>query len=375
MTKTFLLACLTFLSVACVGPNKKDNSSQNDHSDKVNNGIETIIINSDQAVECTLNEIIKEYSIIALEMTTESVIGVPERVLIKGGLLFVKEKDLIHIYNTTGSHIATINKKGRGPGEYIQILGFDFDQQTNRVVIADHSKIHFFDLKGNYLSSIKSPWRVFEIASFDNRFVISPYVVSANPENDYNINLTDTNLRIIDRRDKMPIWEGPFYAVSGTTLRSSNLSSSISYASLHGDTIFSIDQDKIEPRYVLNYNKKHYVTFSYRPPSDDSYIGIVFRETDSMIIVDYTDNLTRDNYLIVMNKDSLGHLIHVKNDLLIFDNISDEGPYEFVPSGRLKSTISRFDEDLTLCMNASIVKGYLNDELKHNGFLIQYRWK
>jgi hypothetical protein len=375
MTKTFLLACLTFLSVACVGPNKKDNSSQNDHSDKVNNGIETIIINSDLAVECTLNEIIKEYSIIALEMTTESVIGVPERVLIKGGLLFIKEKDHIHIYNTTGSHIATINKKGRGPGEYNQILGFDFDQKTNRVVIADHLKIHFFDLKGNYLSSIKSPWRVFEIASFDNRFVISPYVVSANPEIDYNINLTDTNLRIIDRRDKMPIWEGPFFAVSGTTLRSSNLSSSISYASLHGDTVFSIDQDKIEPRYVFDFNKKHYITLPSQPPTDDSYLGIVFREADSRITVEYKDNLTKMRYLIVMRKDSVGHNIHVKNTFLDLDNISDEGPYEFVTSGRLKNTISRLDEDLVLCMNTSIVKGYLNDELKHNGFIIQYRWK
>lgn len=374
--KTCLLVGMIIISVSCNTPNKTDhNSSPIDLSDSSSYVVDTIIINSDQAVECPFNEIIKEYNIIDLEMTSESVIGVPDRVLLKGGFLFIKENDVIHIFNTDGSHKTTINKKGRGPGEYVQIQGFDFIQERNRVAITDYHKIHIYDLEGNYLSNLSSPWRFFQIASFEDRFVVSPFVLSGNPEIDYNVILTDTNLKILDKRDKLPIWQGPFFIVSGTTLRSSNLSSTISYASYYGDTIFTIDQLKIEPRYVLNYDKKYHVTGDFLKTSENSYYNIVFRETHSKITVEYSDYLTKLKYLVIVSKDSLGQTMNIKNSFLNFDNISDEGPYQFVASGQLKKTISKFDKDLTFCMNASTVKEYLADELKHNGFLIQFRWK
>ena len=74
--------------------------------------------------------------------------------------ILVKNRNLdgdIFVYDRTGKAIIKINHKGRGPGEYTNVLGVTLDEENNEMYVNNsfQKKILVFDLFGNFKRSFK----------------------------------------------------------------------------------------------------------------------------------------------------------------------------------------------------------------------------
>lgn len=72
-------------------------------------------------------------------------------------MLDVKQR--LYIYEKKGKNTGIIDKKGRGPGEYSNVVNFDVDTVSNRILMLDlNSKnILTYSFEGHFLETIKLP--------------------------------------------------------------------------------------------------------------------------------------------------------------------------------------------------------------------------
>lgn len=335
-------------------------------------GLKLVEIKSSEAGYLRIVGFVEGYSIVPLEMNDSALIANPDRVVIRGQYIIIKERDRLHIYSQTGAHISTINRKGRGPGEYIQINGFDFCPEEDIVYVADHSRLLLYNISGRFIRCINVPWRVFEFAVLKDRFVFSPITMSGGTENDYNIVLTDKALNILAVRDKLPIWEGPFFSWSGTTLRVNMLSAGISYFSYFGDTVFYISPDSIYPGIHLRWDSNYHITGEFPGGNREIYSGVVFRETDNIFTLSY--NFGNESYLMIQSKFNPEISFHGRIEGFRFDNITESGPFLYVENGKLESLVSFLDENDLMFEDRKLLNEIIRHENSYNGAMVFYSW-
>ena len=79
--------------------------------------------------------------------------GIPPRMDIDGnGNIYVMQKhsNCIRVYDKQGKYLYHIGRKGRGPGEFLDIQSFAFGQDYKKLYVADRAyKIQIFTLKNN----------------------------------------------------------------------------------------------------------------------------------------------------------------------------------------------------------------------------------
>lgn len=332
----------------------------------------TITVKATDADQRSYIDIIDSFSIVILETTPESLIRRPNKVIVTDDKVFIKDQDILHIFRSDGKHISTISNRGRGPTEYTQLNDFCFLKASEEIVISSHSSVHYYNLDGNFIKKVSTPWRVFYIDGMDDRFTISPITISDNIELNYNLVLTDKSFNILDRRDKLPIWEGPFFSWTGTEIRSHNLSDEIIYASYHGDSIYRVTKSGIELHRIINFDNKHHVTGVQRQVHD-IYSHIIYRESKKHFTLSYSYN--EESYFMIYEKDSKDSYAHIKVPFAGFDNINDNGPYMFVRPGNLKETLLKLERDNSFCSNIEVLEEGLKDEFSHNGFILFFSWK
>lgn len=97
--------------------------------------------------------------VVPLETNANSLIKQIKKVEVFDGRIVVYDGklDLINIYNESGKYLANINRKGKGPGEYIELNNFAINKVDSCLEICNGPKqsIQQYDFNGNYLGSKK----------------------------------------------------------------------------------------------------------------------------------------------------------------------------------------------------------------------------
>ena len=80
----------------------------------------------------------------------------------------------IWCYDLNGNYIFQIDKRGQGPGEYLEISDFNIDKERQQIQILDRSlrKILCYDLNGNYIKGIKMEVAANQFAVLQNGFLL-----------------------------------------------------------------------------------------------------------------------------------------------------------------------------------------------------------
>lgn len=95
---------------------------------------------------------------INLETTDSCLIGEITDMAIGAGRLFVfdKRRQTIWVFNQEGKFLSKIFKQGNGPGEYIRIEQFEYDEKNNQIVLlAWGSQLLFYTPEGEFLKTVK----------------------------------------------------------------------------------------------------------------------------------------------------------------------------------------------------------------------------
>ena len=124
---------------------------------KKSNNLLEIHIDIDKNITLPLSEITENIAAIELELTDENLIN-PEdiiKILLSDSLIFISEPEHLFVFNIEGKFIRSIGSKGQGPGEYIRIKSFTFDEKNQIIYInSDGSQILGYDLTGKFLKKI-----------------------------------------------------------------------------------------------------------------------------------------------------------------------------------------------------------------------------
>lgn len=132
------------------------------NSNKISLDIETINIDAKSAKETTIGEACDSIIIIYLQGEnnfTGQFQG--EGLLLTDDYIFVQYgrgvKQNINIYDWNGDLINTLDKTGKGPGEYIGIRSFDYDKNSNALVVCNYAskQLLFYSIpEFNFLKKI-----------------------------------------------------------------------------------------------------------------------------------------------------------------------------------------------------------------------------
>ena len=143
MRVVYFIMFLAFLFHLC-GKEKKE-------------GLMEISVDIGQDITLPLSTITEELTTIELELTDESMIN-PDRIrkiLLCDNHVIIAETDQMLIFNMKGKFVRSIGSKGQGPGEYISIQGFTFDEKTKTIYIVNNrSQIIGYDLNGKFAKEL-----------------------------------------------------------------------------------------------------------------------------------------------------------------------------------------------------------------------------
>ena len=91
-----------------------------------------------------------------------------------------EQQNTLYVFDTVGRYVKKLSRVGRGPGEYIMLNDFCFDEQTGNVMILDSysARIKVYDKEFNYIKEIKLPSGSINHIQYVNDSLIALYSMS-----------------------------------------------------------------------------------------------------------------------------------------------------------------------------------------------------
>lgn len=299
---------------------------------------------------------IKSYTILRLDNQPDAYIPfISKFILTDQYLLFKNEaKQSIVIYDKSGKYNSSISKKGRGPGEYLYISDFMFDESTKEITICDNDRLKKYSFNGDFLSEQKFDSRISKILRMaDGNLVSEKSLPTDNPQTNFHLRILSNKLEVLDKR--LPIIQsgGPGFGIEGQTYRTALNKDYVYFFSYTGDTIFHISGNIIKPVYLLKYDRKIITTTdgtgTYKSDPNESYRQLGYYEIGdiSLLLFNYKDK----GYCFSFNQQT-------GQSKSFFTRFPVQGVYNnklvmITNSMNLKQTIERIDSEKSKCKNKS----------------------
>ncbi|HCV16420.1 MAG TPA: hypothetical protein DF637_08825 [Rikenellaceae bacterium] len=245
-----------------------------------------------------LSHIADEIRYVPLETKKESLIdGGIIYVFFEKGHIYVVDNTNVKIFDSNGKYLSTINRLGRGPEEYSDILNANVDPQSGNVTIFSYSgKLKEYDINGNFISSVQIP--DLKGCDFLNciKFDDNTYLSSVQQRTDKGI---EYSLVAFDALSKVKlIIDNP---ADNSELNVARIPSllrfedkiRIIHRDVDMDTVYSLTTDmKLEESFIFNYGK-------YKMPYNKSnYKEILGSKTSNNISLS-GDVIESGNYLFL----------------------------------------------------------------------------
>ena len=251
-----------------------DNSKYKKLSQIQNNQLKTIKIPLNYCDVLQTDSIFENIEAICLETKDECLISDPQKVIVfDNKKIFVQDFDKnLLIFDINGKFISKVGKKGRGPGEYIQLAGFDIDSVGN-IYILDYHKILTYNSDGIFKFSKVLNLSSKEYKITDSFLPIKHKVMNGfnrfKKYNDiYNIDPTFGNDTIysITKKGLIARYYLDFGKRSLSKIKIPNEFESFSNFKLKLSTSYSFDTYRFTETndwlyFIFNFNSKYYNTF------------------------------------------------------------------------------------------------------------------
>jgi len=142
----------TFLLIIILSSCKFNEIEDNFNSELINIEIKPNHFLSD----IYLSQIIEDYRLVQLETNEDCLIGNIHKIVCHKGFILIFDflNQTLFQYSENGNYIRKIGKRGRGPGEFLELQDFTIDSIRNQIWLLDFKKIHKFSFEGKYIESI-----------------------------------------------------------------------------------------------------------------------------------------------------------------------------------------------------------------------------
>lgn len=128
------------------------------------------------------SDLFKDVKVIPLETSDSCLVSRIESVRYRDNKFFIldPDQDIIFIFDNEGHFLNKISKKGKGPGEYVDIRSFDVDAKDKLITIASYKKIIFYDFQGTYIKEKPLSSSSCDLSLSDKHILIYPGFSSSN---------------------------------------------------------------------------------------------------------------------------------------------------------------------------------------------------
>ena len=201
-------------------------------------------------------DIFCSYEYIPLETSSkeDNIIAGINKIIMQDDRIYIldKERASVLIFSHDGKYINKINKRGRGPQEYLEIKDFDVRNSIIYTLSRSNKAIYAYDIKGNFIQSydLKDWYNNFHIVDDRTMFLYS----ERSNDQKYNFIVFDYISGEI-KKEFDPFKENCSY---GFSLSPFNITEdeTILTTQQFDNTVYSLTADSYIPQYVFDFNTK-----------------------------------------------------------------------------------------------------------------------
>lgn len=216
-----------------------------------------INITMDEKVK-SLCSLAKQIQFVTLQKTKDSSISRIKQAKIVGDKLFIHDEasQSILIFNyPSGRFLSKIKSIVNSDGEFLTISRFDINKTDQTVNILDGrlKKLFKFKYDGTFLSYKDIPFYTINYTFLgDNRILFGKYAVSDNPDLNYQLIKTDTNLNVINSTAKIDVYTSTFISPGN---QYSYTHDGIIFLPINSPYAYQITDSSISTKYYLNFHE------------------------------------------------------------------------------------------------------------------------
>jgi len=247
-----------------------------------------------------LSEIADTIEYIPLETTKESLVDriFLDLIFYENGVLYLSQKNgTIKIFDKQGSYINSINRKGRGPQEYEQLVVIDIDESTGNICVRGYRKILEYSRSGQFIRRITFPdgddskgIYLFLLKKLGDFYIMTSTI---NKQSVYSAFIMDSTSRVIMKLN-YPQEEVDFVQ---TLSRSFSIidpdifkyDGSVRLINGNNEYVLSINKNlSIDTAFIINYGKYKTVDESAREPNSpflSRFLGVF--ESNSYLFMQF----------------------------------------------------------------------------------------
>ncbi len=211
-----------------------------------------------------LQDWVRDVEIIPLETSDKALVGNISGIIVTDNHIIVYDifqTKSVFIFGRDGKHRATINRRGRGPQEYVSLEHVAMLPDNKTIAINDNmgQKVLHFTLDGRFISSTPSRFRFFTMEYLtENKLVCAAYGISE----------TDPGLQEYENRTDLLYFTDNTFEITGSTLPkrykegrfqiTPNLHKFEDQVYVHrplGDTIYRATPDRLKAIYRIEMKK------------------------------------------------------------------------------------------------------------------------
>lgn len=253
----------------------------------------------------------KMNQIVRLESINDSsLIRKIDRLYKSGNRLFIfdRSQNKIVLFNLDGKYINSINRLGRGPGEYVGLIDFCVDEGRKQILLLCHQpyKILWFDFDGNLLKEKKTE-DLYKQISTDSQYIYctkSEISSSRNDEHEFVIMNCEGDLIKDDMEIRKKISNKLF--TQGNFLTKSQ---EILYSRRFENYIYTVSEGGVSPKYKIDFAKYSLPEDLINQYANEFEFGKSCRENNYI----YTMNNIVDNDNFLLFKINGGFVVIDKN--------------------------------------------------------------
>lgn len=234
--------------------------------------VENIPINGEQSID--FNDVWDIISINPLETSSNSLIGLLHKVIVKNSKIYILSSgnsNNIRIFSLEGKFLRSLDRSGKGPGEYIVIEDFFVDRNGNIEILDPRGKkLIAYDDSLNFINERTLPFFAFNFIK-DDGFYWFYTGTSYNEGQSFKLFVMDSSLTSIEKQ---------YFPFAETELKYLNFSDQknfgfsddkIHFQYSYNDTIYQIEKDELKRVKYINFNEKN------MPKNfiDKSYVDVI----------------------------------------------------------------------------------------------------
>lgn len=297
----------------------------------INNNIKTISIRLEDKVEADISSIIDSAYFIVPETNDSSIIGTIGTMVITDRIILTdRQTNKIIQFKPNGDHIATIEKVGNGPGEYIRIDGLCTNPKNGNIIVLDamKNKLITYDTDFNFISEEETPvpYGATTFAVMDNDiFAFEQSINTIKTNMKYNIFIKSAN----NTTHLLP-FKKTANTIFSPRIPLYNINDTLIYVPTYKDTIYNIFAEKAEARIHFNFGDKWInEEIVYNPVTDKNPILFMekLKECNFVYFFNELENSTHiyadfsykdDDYILTHNKINNKQILLKNNNKELF---------------------------------------------------------